>query len=146
LKKLGSYLIYSVSLIILSLWLTNHAEELRITVSQTYQPAGYVIYSAIYPVLIGMLLLVPGLYSNIRKEGRIKLDWIRLGAVGVPALVLTLSQILYWFTPFGRIIYPILPEWVYAKETVMIGGIILGHTLFSSIRKTTLPYKDSRTL
>jgi hypothetical protein len=135
LKKFCWYLIYAVAFIIILLWLTNHAEELRIVVSRTYKPTSLIIYTAIYPVIIGMLLSLPTLYSKMKKEGRITLEWIRLVAVGVPALILTLSQILYWFTPFGRIIYPMLPEWGLAKETVMVGGIFLGYTLLSSIRK-----------
>jgi hypothetical protein len=145
-KRLGWYLVYGVVLIVLSLWLTKHAEELRIMVSRTYKPAGYIVYNSIYPVLIGMLLSVPGLYSNIRQEGRISLDWTRLGAVGIPALALTLSQILYWFTPIGRIIAPVLPGWGLVKDIVVVGGIILGYTLLSSIRKVPHTHEVSKTL
>jgi hypothetical protein len=129
--------------------LINQARAMGIAqdnLATAFTTAGYIVYYSIYPVLIGMLLSVPGLYSNIRQEGRISLDWTRLGAVGIPALALTLSQILYWFTPIGRIIAPVLPGWGLVKDIVVVGGIILGYTLLSSIRKVPHTHEVSKTL
>jgi hypothetical protein len=76
LKKLIQYVLYGVAIFILSYWGTNHAEELRITMTRTYKPMGYMIFSSIYPVLIGLLLSLPGLYSNVKKMATLK--WIGL--------------------------------------------------------------------
>jgi hypothetical protein len=62
-------------------------------------------------------------------------DWIRLAAVGGPALILTLSQILYFLTPLGKMLFPLLPRWGMAKDGVIVGGVILGYTLISSLNK-----------
>ncbi|MDA8222604.1 hypothetical protein [Desulfosporosinus sp.] len=78
---------------------------MRIQTGKTFETGPYYIYSALFPILVGIVLALPRLIQEFRKMGKWSIDWIKLLAVGTPTLLLNLSLILIAYTPIVKIKY-----------------------------------------
>ncbi|QHE51259.1 hypothetical protein [Pontibacillus sp. HMF3514] len=99
----------------------------------TYNPIPQVIFGTLFPVCIGILLKIPGIWDQ-RKRTKWGVDWAKLIVVGVPCLYFTLGLILVYTS-----IIPILPLLSYATSfgfpmLHIVAGIVLGYVLLDSIR------------
>jgi len=63
----------------------------------TGSPNLLLYFNFLFPVLIGILIALPGFISKTRKDGAWKFDWIRCVAIGSPAFVLGVIPLLYYW-------------------------------------------------
>lgn len=107
-------------------YLTKQAET-------TYEIKPRVIFTTIFPILVGMLLKLPELWIQ-RLSTKWGVDWPKLIVVGIPSLYISL-ELLLSFTPLA----PYLPFLFYISTTgyptlPMVSGIVFGYIVLDSMR------------
>ncbi|WP_173918621.1 hypothetical protein [Halobacillus sp. Marseille-Q1614] len=94
----------------------------------------FTILTAIFPVIIGVLMRLPKLIIEIRGTTRLGFDWIKLLAIGGPALYISQMLILYFYTPFGHIL-PFGGTLVNTDTPIAaVAGVVFGYVLLDSLK------------
>ena len=91
-----------------------------------------IIYTTIFPIVMGMLLRLPKWLEEMKKNSTWKVNWPKLLAVGIPTLFIVLSPIFYFTETTVKI--PFLVHFIHLNDT-SIFGIILGYVILDSIKK-----------
>ncbi|GAB6173672.1 hypothetical protein JCM15765_31500 [Paradesulfitobacterium aromaticivorans] len=112
----------------------SYGLKLNLEKSQTLNAYPSMIFDAIFPVLMGLLLEGPNFLTKMKIRGSWGIDWLKLVTLGIPTLVITTSHLLY-FSPIGNFVYPILLPWNYNDQAAIISGVIFGYVLINSIKK-----------
>ncbi|MDR3587932.1 MAG: hypothetical protein P4L59_21865 [Desulfosporosinus sp.] len=133
-KKLGSYLIYIVFLGLIVYWGAKYGGELKILAGRTFKPFPSMLFASFFPVVIGVLIAVPGFVLNLNKPGSWNLNWIRLVVIGLPSLFVTCAYLMF-YANLGQYLYPVLSLWILNNEVITISGIIFGYTVLASFDK-----------
>lgn len=90
------------------------------------------IYTAIFPIVIGLLLRVPRLVIEIKENRRWTFDWIGFAAIAVPCLYILTMSILPYF------VHMPIPKIILVGGSPMIttvAGIVFGYVLLDSLKK-----------
>lgn len=103
--------------------------------SQTYEIRPVLIFSTIFPIVIGLILRLPKLIMEIKDKKEWTFNWIKVMAIGIPTLYIALLPILS-FTFVGM-------DFLFAKELLLFGnttlitiaGIVFGYVLLDSLKK-----------
>lgn len=141
--KFKRFLLYFLLTIIILVFLylgIRYEVTLRIQTGKNYNPAKYYLFSALFPILFGIILALPNLIREYKKLGKWSIDWIKLLAIGVPNLLLNLSLILIAYTPIRKSGYfstynPFTEVMVVDKTVISLCGIVFGFILISSFNK-----------
>lgn len=112
----------------------SYGLKLNLEKSRTLNAYPSMIFDVIFSMFMGLLLGVPDLIARTKLSGTWRIDWLRFVIIGIPALTITTSHLLY-FSPIGNFVYPILLPWNYNNLAVIISGVIFGYILISSIKK-----------
>lgn len=121
------------------IWGAEHLNHLRKIVGQTYiMPYHYLLLNAFFPVLIGMLMALPGLVSAVKKPGPWQLDWVKLLSVGLPAFFVAMLPWAYFFTPVGKYLTSFTSALMVHPVLHTVSGLVFGYLLLS------LPEKADR--
>lgn len=92
------------------------------------------------PIVLGLFLALPKFVSEWRRAGKWKYDWIKLLAIGVPALYIALIPIFAFISvKYFAIITPILGGVSAALQSMPheLAGYAVGYILIASLYKTT---------
>ncbi|WP_079528365.1 hypothetical protein [Halobacillus hunanensis] len=135
-KKFMACLLYSGvmgSVLMGGLFYMNHLIEKAET---TYNMFPLMIFSLIYPLIMGMLFGLPQMISRLKRRGVLHFDVIKFAAIGLPALYIFVIPIFYYFTKIGGCL-PLSRTIMLSDSggTVLltIVGVVLGYVLFESI-------------
>ena len=86
-KRFISYLLYTLFVGVIMYWGMKYAEYVKIQAGRTYSLYPKLLFMALYPIIIGIILAMPGLIQRIRKEGEWRIDWQMLLPIGLPTLL-----------------------------------------------------------
>ena len=94
------------------------------------------VFSSIFPIIIGMFLALPNLISKAREQGSWTIDWVKLITIGIVSLFLAMAQIMC-FSPIGHYA-PKLYLWLsrFNSQAVTISGVVFGYLVFSIPQKS----------
>ncbi|SET97829.1 hypothetical protein SAMN05421676_1132 [Salinibacillus kushneri] len=100
----------------------------------TFDLMPVLLFSSVFPIFIGMCLRLPKLIVEIKETKQWKFDWIKIVAVGVPSLYITILPILSYYSEVNLL---------FSRELVMLGnttltttaGIVFGFVLLDSLSK-----------
>lgn len=100
----------------------------------TYILLPSVMFATLLPIVIGLLLRLPKLLTEIKEKRPWTFDWIKLCAIGLPALYIISMSILP-FTTIGSDIR--IPEVIIIGTPIiqMVTGIVFGYTLLDVLKK-----------
>lgn len=134
-KRLFGIFVYVIVVLMIFLWLLKYQAILLHGAKQTFDPFPHQIFSSLYPIGLGLLFALPNFISNLKVHGRWKVDWIKLIAVGTPALYFANTYILY-FSPIGMHLpfadYAVL----YGGDVLpTVSGIVFGYIILNSMGK-----------
>ncbi|MDE5415067.1 hypothetical protein [Alkalihalobacterium chitinilyticum] len=94
-----------------------------------------ILFSSLFPVLIGMLLRLPRLIDEIRQNKRWAVHWTKLIIIGIPTLYVVVTPILsmtaigpYW--PFSFKILQLMDAHIHAMV-----GLVLGYVVLDSVKQ-----------
>lgn len=134
-KRIIAYLLYLSGLLLLIFWGGKYLEELRILAGREFNPLPLILFSTVYSVFVGMYIALPKLVGTLMKNGKFRLDWLKVLIVGIPTLLITASGILYHYLSWD---ISFLAQWVYMQYNAMsvsFIGVVSGYTLLSSVTK-----------
>ncbi len=86
-------------------WGEYHLVFVRQEIKTTFNPYPLAIFSTLYPIFIGILIGMPKLLNELKKEGIWKWDWIKSIAIGLPTAYVSLFLVSV-YTPLGTYLYP----------------------------------------
>jgi len=112
---------------------------------KTYHAYFLFPYYVVISILVGIGGAVPHLINEFEKDGTWFFDWVYFIAIGVPALYVAVSPILY-FSPLGKYLPKFGAIMLTDSATPhFICGIIFGYILLSIFNKrTTTEYLADR--
>ena len=133
-KRFFGYLFYTLFVGVIMYWGFILGQNLRVQAGRTFHPFPLYIFMALYPIVIGMVLAVPGLFQHIRQEGKWRIDWQMLVPVIIPTLLFNINFLLSLL--FHK---PLLFKFDWYTfmlsdpRTLDISGIVCGYVLLSSL-------------
>ncbi|KJR46261.1 hypothetical protein UF75_3347 [Desulfosporosinus sp. I2] len=136
-KRFMGYLFYTLFVGVIMYWGFILGQNLRIQAGRTFHPFPLYIFMALYPIVIGMVLAVPGLFQRIRQDGKWRIDWQMLLPVGIPTFLYNINLVLSLL-----IQRPLLFKYDWYKfmltdpRSLDISGIVCGYVLLSSWIRT----------
>lgn len=87
-----------------------------------------------FPILVGILLVLPQWVTTLKQEGSWKIDWIMLLTVGLPALFFALAPII-WVLHSELLITLYHQIMTLHRGIVKVAGILFGFVLITSFSK-----------
>jgi hypothetical protein len=134
-KRLFGYFAYVIAVGFVFLQLLKAQAVLRKHAMEIFDHYSPLIFMTVFPVFLGLLFALPGFVKTLRCEGKWQIDWVKLLAVGLPALYGT-TYLLFFFTPIGRF----LPFAGYlsafgGSDFSLVSGIVFGYTLLRVVKK-----------
>lgn len=147
-KRFSLYLLLTLLALAFLYLGAKYGVYLKLLRSRTYDPYPYYIFSAMFPILFGMVLALPNLWREFRKPGKWTMDWVKLLAIGIPTLLVNLNLVLIALTPVGKIKYfttynPFIEVMITDKTVIALSGTIFGYVLISSFNKKYMELYDS---
>src|SRR5699024_1459233 len=89
-----------------------------------------IIFSAIFPIVIGILLRVPKLIIEMKENRKWTFDWVRFVAIALPAFFIITIPILPYSSYFITNIILI------GDPTItVIAGVVFGYVLLSCVKR-----------
>ncbi|WP_404469501.1 hypothetical protein [Sutcliffiella horikoshii] len=91
-----------------------------------------VIFAALFPILIGILLRLPKLIKEIQEEKAWSVNWMKLLAVGLSTLYVSLVPVLsltglFRYMPFAMDIIHL--------DLATLAGVVFGYVLLDSLKE-----------
>lgn len=134
-KKFISNIIYAALLVFLLYGGSQYYQVLRITAGRTFHPIPVVVFSSIFPIIIGIYLAIPSFFSKVRRQGMWEVDWSKLTILGTVSLLLAITPILYFLSPIGQNV-PWLVVWLIDfSQGYTIAGVVFGYMILSVPKK-----------
>ncbi|WP_134220401.1 hypothetical protein [Pelotomaculum sp. FP] len=133
-KRFIVYFLYILFVIYIVLIGSNYIIKLKNISAQIHTPYPSLIFIAVFPIIIGILLALPQFITNFKKDGTWSLDWIKLISIGVPSLYITLMPLLY-FSPIEKLVSYIFHAFNNSLIPQMVSGIILGYNTLVAFEK-----------
>jgi len=129
--------LYAVFVAIVIGWGEHYGLYLRERASMTFIMMPVRIFFSLFPIVIGILIGLPKLISEFRREGNWKCDRVKFAAVGIPALYIGLIHVLIYF-PFWKYLYPDpIRHFLGGGLFHSFGGLVFGYLLVDT------PYRDT---
>lgn len=108
---------------------------------ETYEVFPYYLFSAIFPIVIGIFLALPHFFKTFPKTGKWTVNWAKLIVVGFPFMYLSIFPILYYseiltlYLPFSSYILGGYFGRGATTSFETITGIVTGYIVCTSIIK-----------
>ena len=131
------YLLYTVFLGSVLLLGSEYTNALKKMAASTYHSLPYMIFSIIFPWLFGTLLALPHLVKSYQQQGHWYYDWVKLLAIGLPALYIALFQVAYYSQLTTWMPKTIQVLFLTSNFSHTVCGLIFGYVLISSLEKRT---------
>lgn len=103
--------------------------------SQTFNMTSMILFSALFSVIIGILLGLPNLIKKMKQNNRWGFDWIKFIAIGFPSLFVVFMYVLLFYLPENVIGF--LPQAIFlGNQTIqIIAGVVFGYILLDSVKR-----------
>lgn len=135
-KRLAIYLLYSAGLIILLYLGVRYNEQLGVTYQRDFYYIPFIFFSALFPVIMGAYLALPQVITQLRKPGAIKYDWLKLLIIGLPALLICFSWVLFLYIPSHELSQHLgIMYFRFGTLGTFMAGVAGGYILLNSLTK-----------
>ena len=112
----------------------NYRLYLRAVMGRTFKILPMIIFSVVFPVVVGLLLALPRYIFEYRKEGKWRYDWTKFSAIAITALYVILSP-----TPFSNLFLFVYPPplrvLLMQPQVFHLAAIALGYFGLSALYK-----------
>jgi vacuolar-type H+-ATPase subunit I/STV1 len=135
--RILKYLLYLVIVVAIFLLGIKYDYYLTVESQQKFALAPRLIFSVIFPIVLGALFAIPSFYRKSRTHGRWRTDWVKLYIFGIPALLVTVSPLLGLSGPSSKMIP--FANFLFTSEKTMTytGGLVCGYLLLDIFEKNT---------
>jgi len=138
-KRFCLHFLFAIFILVFLFFGAKYGLELQLTkkLSNSYR-----VFSVLFPIMFGIVLALPNLFTEFRSKGKWIMDWVKVLAIGVPTFLMSLFCVLLLFTPFGKIEYfstfsnPLVYVMFYENMMTILSGTIFGYVFISSFKKS----------
>jgi len=118
-------------------WGEEYLHLLRVERGATFNYYPTALFGIFYPITIGILIGLPRLLNQIKKDGYWKWDWIKFLAVGIPTFLFGIYPHLIYL-PILQQRAPVFIPVIVSRSDILItfSGIVFGYFVISSLYKT----------
>lgn len=114
---------------------TRYQDWLEEQSSMNFEILPVVLFSTLFPIIIGLLLRMPKLIIEMKQKIQWTFDWVKFIAVALPALyIITISILPFSLLGEGGIRIPQIIM-VGSPLIQIIAGIVFGYILLDSLKK-----------
>lgn len=132
-KRLLYYLLWLVIISVVLYAGLEYQAQLQENAATTYNQIPVIQFMAVFPVLIGILLRLPKLVLQIRKNKSWTFDWVKLIAIALPAGYIALLPILYFALEIPLFLaMEVMTTGIPVMTTT--AGIVFGYILLDSLK------------
>ncbi len=131
-RKFLKYFFWTVAIVLIFFIGSRYELQLIEKGQMTYNLWPAAIFATAFPVIIGILLRLPKLITEIKRDKAWSVNWIKLLAVGLPTLYLALVPLLS-FTFLGKYL-PFAIDIIHLDSS-NIAGLIFGYVLLDSLKE-----------
>jgi hypothetical protein len=109
--------------------------QLRREMGQDFNPQTMLIFTAVFPMLAGILLGVPHFLSSVKSSGTWRFNLPKFLIVGIPALIGNWGIFFFYLNPENKAAE--LFSWanVWGVQGITVCGILFGYTLLTVMEK-----------
>ena len=102
---------------------------------ENFDAMSFVLFSSIFPIVIGILLRLPKLIHEIKENRQWTFDWAKFIGIGLPSLCILSMYVVIFYLPES--VLPFIPQEIFlGNPTVQtIAGVVFGFVLLDSIKK-----------
>lgn len=113
---------------------TSYKIQLQIHASETFNLRPVVLFTSLFPIIIGILLKLPQFITEIRLKKQWTFDWLRFIVVGLPPLCILSLYMNMEYIP--ETIITFIPQAIlFGMDTIQpIAGIVFGYVLLDSFK------------
>ncbi|WP_421378298.1 hypothetical protein ACOJQI_12640 [Bacillus salacetis] len=131
------YFFYSILVGLILFWGIRNQYLLDQQRSASFDARPFIVFSTLFPFVIGMLFALPSLYKKYRSSGKWKYDWIKFFSVGIPAAIAATIPLTYFspissIGPIGRFLAFLSNG---GQLLFFISGMVFGFVTFCSFKK-----------
>ena len=138
-RFIGLFL-YTIIVVFIYFWGERYEDYLRFIASTNNNRGPYMIFYAVFPIVIGLIIFLPKFIMELRKTGKWQVDWIKFIAVGIPALYFAIFPVIWLISsqtqgsnlPLLNALYP-PPLSRYLPNK--LSGVVFGYILLSVLYK-----------
>lgn len=112
---------------------TLYQEHLRKLSGVTFNIYPFLIFTVLFPIFIGVLLISPNIKRKIKSEGKLAVDKYKLIFMGIPTLYASLMPLFYFSS-----IAQYMPLGYYIQEYSIVSfaaGVALPYIIITSIKR-----------
>jgi hypothetical protein len=136
-KRFIRYFLFTILALVFLFWGANYGFVLKKQAQNIYY---YYFFSALFPIIYGIILALPKLFKEKYKNGCWSIDWIKFLAIGTPTILIDLSLVLVALTPIGHTNYfstlnPFIEILILDRMVISLSGIIFGYILITSFKR-----------
>lgn len=107
--------------------------KLRSEMAVTFNTKPVIIYSTIFPVLVGMFFRLPKLILEIKEKKRWSFDWMKAVIIGLPSLYIGIVPILAFYFS-SNLLFPQFELLIGNAYFTSIAGTVFGYVLLDSLK------------
>ncbi len=132
-KRFVGYLIYVITVGYIIVKADDYHLYLQHKYSKTFDTTYLWLFTSLFPILVGLLLVLPHLVSITRKQGSLNFNWIMFLAVGLPTLFIAITPIV-----LATGLEQLTNIWLFSsiivlhKNLVTISGVVFGFVLITA--------------
>jgi hypothetical protein len=134
-KRFFYYLGWTIVLGIIVYSGTKYQFFLKQDYMKNLNAMSFVLFSSIFPIVIGILLRLPKLINEIKGKRQWTFDWAKFIGIGLPSLCILSMYVLIFYLPES--IMPFISQEIFlGNPTVQtIAGVVFGFVLLDSVKK-----------
>ncbi|MFD1929016.1 hypothetical protein ACFSFY_13315 [Sporosarcina siberiensis] len=108
---------------------------LQLEASKNFELSSLYLYSTIFPIVIGMMLRLPKLLTEIRQNSQWTFDWVKFIGIGLPSFCILSMYVLPFYLPESML--SLIPNAImFRNQTIqVVAGVVLGFILLDSVKK-----------
>ncbi|WP_366923124.1 hypothetical protein MFMK1_003616 [Metallumcola ferriviriculae] len=113
-----------------------YGKELQSISAATFNMYPAIIFNGLFPILIGLLLGIPELVSELKKSGRWRWNWVKFLGVGLPTFIVALIPLVA-YSPISKYFYLLILLLGRNQPILILSGVVFGYIFLTS------PYKQA---
>ncbi|WP_342598020.1 hypothetical protein MHB48_10360 [Psychrobacillus sp. FSL H8-0483] len=134
-KRFMYYFIWVLIIFIICYLGSQYYMRLKAIAESTFDYKGTLIFYFVFPILMGMLLKLPGLVKDIKQQKKWTFDWVKLLAIGTPTLYIATIPI-WTYKSFGEhFLFADYFRITIFTPFITVAGIVLGYCLLDVLKK-----------
>gem|GEM_PF-3862109 len=132
-KRLFMYIVFLIIAVFMLDVILYCEQLLKEEAALTFERLPFLLFTTLYPVLIGLVFALPTFIQTCVTKGSWTFDWLPFTVLGIPALLMDLIFLVYFYPVEIDIPLSFFAE--YGSQASIICGLAFGYLALSCWKK-----------